>query len=161
MMATFPDKLKLVPAPTERRLNQRQLLECETHRETYLTWLYHLGKDPQNADGYSRSTVTRDAYRIDQFYRWVWDQHGGYTTAITHEHANDYVDHLAYGDGSNSHKDRCVKAPKRYFEWQHHEHGGQLWDSPRTFSTATTGNVKGSMRFCCIGSVRRAGSCGS
>ena len=80
-MANLPDDIKLVPGPAEKRLNQRQLLDYETHREDYLEWLYHLGKSPEQAQGYSQSTVKRDAYRVDQFYRWIWSQEDGYATS--------------------------------------------------------------------------------
>lgn len=72
-MANLPNDTKLVPQPAADRLNQRQQLNYETHRETLLQWLYHLGKNPKQAQGYSEFTVRSDAYRLDQFYRWVWE----------------------------------------------------------------------------------------
>lgn len=96
----LPDDITVLTAPAAAHLNQRQQLDYTNHRETLLKWLLHLGKDPQNATGYSKSTVKCDAYRIDQFYRWVWEKEDGYTTAVTHIHADDYVDHLAYGDAA-------------------------------------------------------------
>ena len=132
---TLPAEIPVLTQPATDRLNQRQQLDYRNHRETILQWLFHLGKDPANATGYSASTVKRDAYRIDQFYRWVWDQEDGYTTAITHDHADQYIDHLAYGDTSNSHNQKCVKALKRLFKWRSHERDGDLWESPRSFST--------------------------
>ncbi|MFC4359297.1 tyrosine-type recombinase/integrase [Halobium salinum] len=137
-MANLPEDIKLVPKPAEKQLNQRQLLDYETHRETYLEWLYHLGKNPDQAEGYSQSTVKRDAYRLDQFYRWVWSQEDGYTTSITHTHAGNYIDHLAYGENSNSHKSKCLKALKRYFKWRHHERSSELWKPKRSFSSEPT-----------------------
>lgn len=82
---TLPDEITVLTSPAAKRLHQRQQLDYTNHRETLLRWPLHLGKAPANAVGYSASTVRRDAYRIDQFYRWVWDQEDGYTTAITHE----------------------------------------------------------------------------
>jgi site-specific recombinase XerD len=137
-MANLPDDIKLVLGPAEKRLNQRQLLDYETHREDYLEWLYHLGKSPEQAQGYSQSTVKRDAYRVDQFYRWIWSQEDGYTTSVTHTHADDYIDHLAYGDNSNSHKSKCLKALKRHFKWRHHQRGADLWNPKRSFSSEPT-----------------------
>lgn len=134
----LPDDIPVLTEPAAQRLNQRQQLDYRNHRETVLQWLLHLGKDPRNATGYSASTVKRDAYRIDQFYRWVWEQEDGYTTAVTHRHADAYVDDLAYGDASNSSNAKVVKALKRLFKWQYHERDGELWESPRRFSTTQT-----------------------
>lgn len=69
--STLPDDIPLVTEPAQRVLNQRQQLDYETHRKHLLNWLLHLGKHPDNAEGYATSTVKRDAYRLDQFYRWV------------------------------------------------------------------------------------------
>jgi integrase len=138
MANTLPDAIPVLTEPAAQRLNQRQQLDYSNHRKTLLQWLLHLGKEPDHATGYSESTVKRDAYRLDQFYRWVWDQEDRYTTSITHDHADAYVDHLAYGDGSNSNNQKCVKAIKRLFKWQHHERDGALWTSKRSFSTTNT-----------------------
>jgi hypothetical protein len=49
------------------------------------------GKDTEKADGYARTTVSNRAHRMDQFYRWVWDREDGYTTNVTHDHADAYA----------------------------------------------------------------------
>lgn len=73
--ATSPlEEITVVPAPTEKRLNQRQLVDYRAQREDCLEWLLTFGKEPQKADGYAVSTVSVRGYRMDQFYRWVWDQ---------------------------------------------------------------------------------------
>jgi len=48
-------------------------------------------KTPDKAEGYSEHTVKYHVYRPDKFYRWVWDEHDGYTTSITHDHADAYM----------------------------------------------------------------------
>lgn len=55
--ANLPDDIPVLTDPAARRLNQRQQLDYTNHRETLLQWLLHLGKDPRNATGYSKSTV--------------------------------------------------------------------------------------------------------
>lgn len=131
------DGIKIVPNPTQDELGARQLVDYRKHREKMLEWLLNEGKNPDENQGYSSGTIKRRAYRIDQFYRWVWKQEGKYTTQITQRHADDYIEELAYNDDSNSHKDKVVKSLKSLFKWRKHEYGGELWSPDRTFSTET------------------------
>ena len=68
----------------------------------------------------------------------MWEHDGGYTTAITHDRADGSIDHPAYGETSNSHDQKRVKALKRLFEWKHHGRDGDQWESPRSFSATAT-----------------------
>lgn len=79
------DDIRLVPEPTAELLNPRQYLDYESHREDFLRWSLAMGKDPDRGEGYSTHTVRGRAYRVDQFYRWIWEEYSGYTTTITHE----------------------------------------------------------------------------
>lgn len=125
----------VVPDPSRKQLNQRQLVDYESHREELIRWWLHFGKEPEYAEGYSPKTVRNTAYRVDKFYRWVWQENEGYTTTITTDHADAFVKELAYGDASNSHKTNVVKALKRLFKWQSHEKGGVEWEPEYSFST--------------------------
>jgi hypothetical protein len=82
------DNLPVVTEASEEYLNHRQLLDYRAEREACLQWLLTFGKDPNRADGYAHGTVKPRAYRMDKFYRFVWEYEGGYTANITHEHAN-------------------------------------------------------------------------
>ncbi|WP_440005289.1 tyrosine-type recombinase/integrase [Halomicrococcus sp. SG-WS-1] len=133
--------IPLVPSPSRELLNERQLLDYETHREEILQWLLAFGKHPDRAEGYSSSTIENDAYRLDKFYRWVWQHHeDSYTTTITTEHADEYLKQLAYDDTSNNHKSNCLKALKRLFKWKRHERGGEDWEPDFTFNTGNSAN---------------------
>lgn len=67
---------------------------------------------------------------MDQFYRWVWDEYDGYTTDVTHDHADAYLRNLAkQNDYSHVHKDNSRKALQMLFKWRHHQHGFDEWDS--------------------------------
>lgn len=46
---------------------------------------------------------------MDKFYRWVWEQEGGYTAQITHEHANEWMKHLADEEYSNADRDSPLR----------------------------------------------------
>jgi len=93
------------------------------------------GKDPDRGGGYARTTVDERAYRLDLFYRWVWDEEDGYTTAITHEHADGWMEALAYGETSQENKASHQNALKMLFRWRAAEFGAAEWDPEITFST--------------------------
>lgn len=128
------DDITVVPEPSEAYLNERQLVDYRTQREQCLNWLLTFGKDPARATGYAHTTVKYRSHRMDQFYRWVWEQEDGYTANLTHEHGDAWLRHLARQDKSNAHKDNCRKAAMMLFKWRHHEHGLDEWEPALTFS---------------------------
>lgn len=128
------DGINVVPGPTEDWLNQRQLTDYRHQRKDCLEWLLTVGMDPDTREGYAPGTVEPRAFRMDQFYRWVWDTNGGYTTDITHEHADAYMEDLATQEYSNTHKDACQKAVQMLMKWRHHIHGQPLWEPEFRFS---------------------------
>lgn len=137
--------LTKIPVKTKQSksfLSYKQLLDYEEQRRAFLSWLLGIGKNPTNGTGYSRATVRRTGYRTDQFNRWVWNHDGGYTLNITHDHADEYMKELAYGDQSNTHKSNTQKAIKRYFKWVAHERGGEEWETDHSFSTSGTANPR-------------------
>jgi len=129
------DGIKIVPQPSVEVLNERQLLDYRSQREDCLEWLLVMGKNPDKADGYAHQTVKNRAYRMDMFYRWVWDHEGRYTATVTHEHADAWLRHLARQDQSNVHKSNCRKAAQMLFKWRRFEHGLGEWDPQLSFST--------------------------
>ena len=131
------DELPLVSRPTKESLNQRQLVDYRAQREACLEWLLTFGKDPKHAEGYAFQTVKSRGYRMDRFYRWVWEKEERYTAAITHDHADSYLRHLAKHDKSNVHKSNCRKALQMLMKWRHHEHGLDKWEPELSFTTTT------------------------
>jgi hypothetical protein len=100
--------------------------------------LLAFGKNPRKAEGYARSTLKTRSHRMDQFYRWVWqNQTGGYTTNVTHKHADAWMRDLAMSDLSVAHKSNCRKAAMMLFKWRHHEHGLDEWTPDYTFSSGS------------------------
>ena len=136
------DELPVVTDTSEEYLNQRQLLDYRAEREACLEWLLTFGKRPDEAVGYAVGTVKQGAYRMDRFYRFVWDQEDGYTANVTHDHANGWMKELARGDASATHKRNCQKAIKRLFKWRHHEHGRSEWDPDITFAADSSTNPR-------------------
>lgn len=123
----------LVSEPSRKQLNERQKIDYREERRHCLKWLLAVGKDPEYAEGYAHGTVKPRSKRMDQFYRWVWEQEGGYTAQITHDHADAYLDELAYQEYSNAHKNNCLKAVMMLFKWRHHERGAEEWEPQRRF----------------------------
>lgn len=60
------DDVRLFPSTTEKLLNERQCVDYRDHCEQLIKWLVHIGKNPETADGYSSSTIEKDAYRLDK-----------------------------------------------------------------------------------------------
>ncbi len=75
---------------------------------------------------------------MDMFYRWVWEQEGGYTIYVTPDHADAWMRELAEQDKSNVHKSNCQKAIKMLFKWRHHELGEKQWEANISFSEKST-----------------------
>lgn len=126
--------IPLIPEPTQQALNDRQGVDYRHHREALIQWMLNLGKNPDKATGYAYETVRRRATNADMFYRWVWGEYDGYTTAVTHEHADDYTKELAYSEFSNSHKSNLQKTLKMLYRWRAWEFGESEWQPEITFS---------------------------
>jgi len=80
---------------------------------------------------------------MDQFARWVWDKHGGYTTQFTHDHADDYLRQLAFEYHGQEHKLNVLKSLKMLFSWIQHQRGGDEWEPEMEFSQPPRRDVTG------------------
>lgn len=100
------------------------------------------GKEPEKAEGYAKGTVKPRSYRIDRFYRWVWEQEDGYTVNLMHDHADGWMDHLAHRDVSATHKVNCQKSLQMLYKWLHHERGSGQWEPDITFSADNSSNPR-------------------
>lgn len=130
--------ITLVPSQTEKLLNPRQVEVYQDHRRNLIKWMLTIGKDPDQADGYAEVTAKQRAYRLDKFYRWVWQQEDCYTTEITPRHADQYMKHIATQDYSLSYKAALQKAIKMLFRWRNFQHNTSYdWDPDIAFSDDT------------------------
>jgi site-specific recombinase XerD len=96
--------------------------------------MLNLGKNPDRAEGYARETTRRRATNADMFYRWVWREYDGYTTVVTHDHADEYTQELAYSDFSATHKSNLQKTIRMLYRWRAWEFGESEWNPDITFS---------------------------
>jgi len=132
--ATVED-IVVITEKTEEILNQRQLVDYRDYRERLIKWVLHLGKNPEKAEGYAWDTTRQRCYRIDQFYRWVWEKEDGYTIKATPSHAEEYTKELAYSDYSQTHKAGFQKSIQTLFKHQRHEQGKDVeWEPSIKFS---------------------------
>ena len=128
-----PDSVPIVHDVERERLNNLQLSDYRDHRRRVLAWLWNEGKSPSEGTGYSESVVENTAYRLSKIYRWVWEQQG-YTSRLTHDHADEYIEKLRTTDYTNQNKNQYVKALKRYFAWRSHEVGADEWEPEETYT---------------------------
>lgn len=130
------DDIRLVTDDTKEKLNQRQLMDNEAFREELAKWMLNIGKNPSKAEGYSTETVQQRLYRIDKFYRWLWNRKDGYTLDFSEDDCDDFVKKIAVEDLSNTYKSSliiAIKALQNYFNWKQDE--GFDWDPELNFSS--------------------------
>jgi hypothetical protein len=118
------DDIPVATTPVCETLRSRELLDYREYKSAFIEWLLHVGKDPEHAEGYAQATIKPLSYRIDGFYRWLWDERG-YTTSVAPTDADEYVRSLVYSDReySTTHKSSMQKCLNRLFEWRRYEHG--------------------------------------
>ena len=125
--------ITVVTEPSQECLNQRQVVDYRSKRESCLKWLLTFGKDPDRVDGYARETVRSRGSRMDRFYRWVWNEEERYVADPTHDHADKFLQQLAYEDRSNADRSNYQKSLQMLFKWRHHEHGIDEYEPAITF----------------------------
>ncbi len=128
---------QLIPEATDEYLTDKRRVIYEGYRRDFAEWLSVFGKNSDRVEGYADDTVKRTMYRVGVFERFIWDQEG-FITTFTHDHADDYMMHLARSDEySGNHKFLCRVAVGRYFNWRSHEYGEDEWEPKFTFSKDT------------------------
>lgn len=63
-------------------------------KETFLKWLLTDGKDTYRSEGYSETTVKTTHYKVDEAYRWLWEEEGEYTKDLSPEKATELLEYL-------------------------------------------------------------------
>jgi len=130
--------ISVVKKLTKEQLTGRQLTDYRDHIRPFIEWLVNLGKDPKHGEGYAHETARCRSCRVDQFYRWVWEQEGHYTTSVTHDHADAYMEELAYSDETQNSSANKMKAVKTLFRWRAYKLGDDEWEPEITFSNDTS-----------------------
>ena len=128
--------IPIVTGPVQETLDGRELVDYCEYKTGLIRWLLYVGKDPTHAEGYAEATIQALTYRIDQFYRWLWDNRK-YTTEATAADADEYLQSLVYSnrDYSTGHLASMQKCLKRLFKWRRHELGETVeWEPTHSFS---------------------------
>jgi site-specific recombinase XerD len=82
------------------------------------------------------------AYRLDRFYRYVWEARGEYTTEVTPEDAERYINLLAETDDNRSHKSKCVQSVLILYKWRRYELDEEEVDIDNPFSSGGEDGIK-------------------
>lgn len=120
----------LTTAKSEQQLNQRELEMHREHRRELLTWMLNRGQAPEANVGYAEGTVKNRSYRLDAFYRWVWDVEDSYTEDVTTSHANAFMKYLHPQSYSQAYKAGFQKAIDTLFRWQRYALGRNVEWNP-------------------------------
>jgi len=129
------EDIVVVPQKSELMLNSRQLEDYRMFRKSMIKWVCNLGKNPEKAEGYAYDTARQRLYKIDQFYRWIWQQEDGYTLNAATTHADQYSKELAYEETSQTHKAAIQKAVKTLFKYLRNEKNRSIeWDPQIQFT---------------------------
>lgn len=137
------DETWLTTAKSEKLLNPRQLEMYREHRRDLLTWMLDKGQNPDVNIGYAEETVENRGYRLDMFYRWVWDVEDGYTDDITESHANAFMKYLHPQSYSQAYKAAFQKSIQTLFRWQEHELGKSVnWNPSVRFHDSSVPSSK-------------------
>ena len=129
----------VVSQPAEDHLNERQAIDYREHRKSLIKWALNVGKKPEKGEGYAQTTIENRAYLLDQFYRWIWsERNGGYTTEITTDDADAYMEKVAFSNFSSSSKSNAQKSLKMLFKWQRNSLGREVDLEPEmSFSSSS------------------------
>ncbi|MFB6227629.1 MAG: tyrosine-type recombinase/integrase [Halobacteriales archaeon] len=131
------DENWLTTAKSEQRLNPRELEVYREHRRNVLTWMLNKGQNPDVNIGYAEETVENRGYRLDMFYRWVWDVENRYTDNITKSHANAFMKYLHPQSYSQAYKAAFQKAIQTLFRWQEDQRGKSVnWEPAIRFQSS-------------------------
>lgn len=132
------DETWLTTSKSEAQLNHRELEMYREHRRKLLTWMLNKGRAPEMNVGYAKEAAENRSYRLDMFYRWVWDIEDGYTESIRTSHANAYTKYLHSRSYSQAYKAAYQKSTHTLFRWQEHELGKTVdWEPKIHFYGST------------------------
>jgi len=122
----------------ESVLDKKSVVDYEYFQKKLIDWFLDAGKDPENGEGYSKSTVEPAMYRIDRFFRFIWNSsETGYTTWPTQDQATEYLKYIAIQEYENSYKKGIEKALKMLFKYQHHVRETPEWDCKLEFKVSS------------------------
>lgn len=131
--------LVLLSDEARQYLDPREEIAYKEFRLEIAKWLLNLGENPAKAEGYSHSHAKSTMYRLDLFYRYIWDQKQRFIQTLTPEHADSWMRHLAKRDLKESTKCSYQKAVRILFKWQREARNRDVeWEPEIEYSDPST-----------------------
>lgn len=95
-----------------------------------LTWLGNYGKNPKKREGLAPSTLKSTHYKLETVFRWLWKYEGHYTTELTPDHGDVFINIINQSDSMiDSTVLHHAKDIKRFFKYTNHTRGTDYdWD---------------------------------
>jgi site-specific recombinase XerD len=96
----------------------------------FVKWLHERGREPARRRGYAETTIKATSSKMDQVFRWRWDDKGAYTIDLSPDDADRFIKHIDwdrnYTDGTIG---SFVRALKRYFRYRNDIYDRNIdWD---------------------------------
>lgn len=134
--------IPLVPEPTVKQLNEKQILLYAEDRRGLISWLLDEGKHPQQLAGYATETTRVTAAHIDKWARWVWNNKG-FRAEFTHDDADDYLRFVGTNsEFSDYYRTAILRSLKRYHKWRVHQRTGTEWEPEYKFTDPADNSPK-------------------
>lgn len=140
----LPDEPIDPPFPIVSNRNQEELQQFGSlmqedyldFKEDLVTWLACVGKNPKKGKGLADSTLTTTHYKLEVVFRWLWRTREEYTTEITPEDADDFMELMVnFSEKSDSSLLAYVKSIKRYFTYLNYTASSDYeWECKRELS---------------------------
>jgi len=125
--------IRIVPESPEERLTDKQFVDYHEYRKNLLSYLLQMGKNREQAQGYSAYTIYADNYRMVAFDEWVWDRADEYKIPPTQDDASAHLQEIALTDRSQTSKGKIQEALRRYSKWLQHKYGQDKWEFEWSF----------------------------
>lgn len=84
----------------------------------FIEWLLTEGKDTYRKEGFAESTTTTTHYKIEEAYRWLWNETKEYSTEFPQDRATQLLDELMkFSDHPDSYIYIVEKSLRRLFKY--------------------------------------------
>lgn len=140
--ANRPDDDNFRSEKAQAILNNKQYVVYRSSMDEFIEWMVTEGKDPENRKGLSYGCAYDYTKRLDQLYRYAWEELPRTTLEIDHDLADSLVEAL-FKDEFNTQKDKPYSngskrkfndALRKYFEWRSGEYETESWSPPHKFN---------------------------
>ncbi|WP_311172943.1 hypothetical protein [Halobellus ordinarius] len=135
-----------VSGPTQEELEKFAPFLAQDYRDFKQDFIHYLneeGKNPDRNEGFARETVRGTHYRIEQAFRWLWDNEKEYTSDFTPQQATELIrfvrDRTPHPDSVAYH---YVKSLRRLFDYYRERRHENIEDWEHGIDLRNTNSVK-------------------